>query len=156
MQGLGLLSLRCIVGLVFIAHGLPKLFALWGSSPQVAAAVLDAVGIAPAYPVTVATGIVEVLAGVLLVTGAFTFWATLLLTSISVAVGLKLHLPYGFFLNWTLEPGVGHGYEFTLVVVSALVCLMLAGPGMLSIDSHRARVAATLKLSRARLRAGKI
>ena len=109
MQGLGLLSLRCTVGLVFIAHGLPKLFPLWGSSPRATAAVLGAAGLAPAYPVTVATGIVEVLGGVLLVAGAFTFWATLLLVSINVAVGSKLHLPHGLFLNLSLEPGVGHG-----------------------------------------------
>lgn len=156
MQGLGLLSLRCIVGLVFIAHGLPKLFPLWGSSPRAAAAVFEAAGLSPAYPVTVATGIVEVFGGALLVAGAFTFWVALLLVLNNVAVGLKLHLPHGFFLNWSLEPGVGHGYEFTLVLVSALACLMLAGPGMLSIDGQRARVAATMKLSRARLRAGKI
>ena len=156
MQGLGLLSLRCVVGLVCIAHGLPKLFPMGGGSPQDAAVFFEAAGLSPAFAVTVTTGIVEVLAGALLTAGAYTFWSGLLLAATNVAVGWKLYVPNGFFLNWSLEPGVGHGYEFVLVLVAAIVCVMLAGPGAFAVDLHRARVAATLKLSNARLRAGKL
>ncbi len=156
MQGLGLLSLRCVVGLVCIAHGLPKLFPMGGGSPQDAAVFFEAAGLSPAFALTVSTGIVEVLAGALLTAGAYTFWSGLLLAATNVAVGWKMHVPNGFFLNWSLEPGVGHGYEFVLVLVAAIVCVMLAGPGAFAVDRHRARVAATLKLSNARLRAGKL
>ncbi len=45
-----------------------------------------------------------------------------------------VHVANGFFLNWTMTPGQGHGYEFNLVLVGALVSLMLTGPGALSFD----------------------
>ena len=139
MQGLGLLSLRCVVALVSIAHGLPKLVPVWGGSPRETAAIFEAAGLSPAFALAVGTGIVEMLGGGLLALGAYTLWAGMLLVATNVAVGWKLHLPNGFFMNWSLEPGVGHGYEFVLVLVVAIACLMLAGPGILSIDRRRAR-----------------
>ena len=156
MQGLGLLSLRCVVGFVCIAHGLPKLFPMGGVSPRDAAVFFEAAGLSPAFALTVSIGIVEVLAGALLAAGAYTFWSGLLLAATNVAVGWKLHVSSGFFLNWSVEPGVGHGNEFVLVLVAAIVCVMLAGPGIFAVDRHRARVAVTLKLSKARLKAGKL
>ena len=119
MQGLGLLSLRCVVGLVCIAHGLPRLFLMGGGSPRDAAVFFEAAGLSSAFALTVGTGIVEVLAGALLVAGAHTFWLGLLLAATNVAVGWRLNVPNGFFLNWSLEPGVWHGYEFVLVLVAA-------------------------------------
>ena len=156
MQGFGLLSLRLVVGLTFIAHGLPKLFAVWGTGPRATAALFDSVGLTPAYPLAIGTGIVEVLAGALLVAGAYTVWVTLLLIATTATIAWKSHAPHGFFLNWSLEPGVGHGYEFALVLVSALVCLMLMGPSLFSIDRRRVRVAEARKLNRAVLRARKM
>ena len=62
----------------------------------------------------------------------------------------------GFFLNWNLTPGQGHGYEFNFVLIGALISLMLSGPGAFSIDGRRARHAETQAYGRARLRAGKV
>ena len=52
------------------------------------------------------------------------------------------------------DAGQGHGYEFNLVLIGALVSLMFTGPGALSFDSHRASAAETEALGRARMRAG--
>jgi uncharacterized membrane protein YphA (DoxX/SURF4 family) len=41
-------------------------------------------------------------------------------------------------MNWTLKPGVGHGYEFNLLLIAGLVCLILTGPGRFSVDHWRA------------------
>jgi len=30
----------------------------------------------------------------------------------------KVHWPNGFFLNWSLEPGKGHGYEMNLALTA--------------------------------------
>ena len=51
-----------------------------------------------------------------------------------------------------MAPGAGHGYEFNLVLIGALVSLMLTGPGALSFDRHRARAAETQAFGRARMR----
>lgn len=137
MRGLGLLTLRLTIGAVFVAHGLPKLVPVWGRSPADAAALLEATGVAAAYPVAVGTGLVEVLAGGLLAVGAYTSLAAALLTATTAAMSWVLHVSNGFFLNWSLETEVGHGYEFDLVRLSVLVCLIFTGPGMLAYDMGR-------------------
>ena len=92
----------------------------------------------------------------MLAAGAFTLvTAAVLAIHMSVAVW-KVHLPNGFFLNWTNAPGGGHGYEFSLVLLASLVCLMLTGPGAFSIDGRRASWAETEAAGRARLRTGKV
>ena len=155
MQGFGLLALRLVLGLTFVLRGLPKLVPVWGASPRETAALFETAGVTSAYPVVVGTGLVELLAGVLLLAGAYTFWTSILLVATTCAVGWKLHLPHGFFINWTMTPGVGHGYEQTFLLVGALVCLMFAGPGLFSVDRRRARTAAARKKSRAVGRPGK-
>ena len=139
MHGLGLLTLRLTISAVFVAHGLPKLVAVWGGSPAHAGTLLEAAGVAAAYPVAVGTGLVEVLAGGLLAAGAYTLLAAALLTATIAATSWLLHLFNGFFLNWSLESGVEHGYEFDLVRLGVLVCLILAGPGTLAYDTRRTR-----------------
>jgi len=137
MQGFGLLLLRIVLGLTFLAHGLPKLFPLWGTSPQTTATLFEAASFTPAYSLAVGTGIVEVLAGLLLIVGAYTVWACALLVATTSVIAWKLHVPHGFFVNWSLTPETGHGYEFAFVLTGALVCLMCSGPGSCSIDRRR-------------------
>ena len=132
-QSWGPAVLRVIVGSVFVAHGLPKLIPIWGGSPSATAVYFEA------------------LAGLALVAGFYTLWAAVALASDVALTIWKAHLPHGFFLNWTLASGVGHGYEFHLVLLGALACLMLAGPGALSIDGRRARFAESEAAGRARL-----
>ncbi len=138
MRGLGLLVLRFAIGIVFVAHGLPKLVPVWETGPAQASALLEAAGVSYAYPVTVGTGIVEVVAGSLLILGAYTSWASVLLTATTAVTSLILNMPNGF-LNWTSGSGIGHHVEFEFLQVTALVCLMLTGPGVLSYDGRRAR-----------------
>ena len=139
MHGLGLLTLRLTIAVVFVAHGLPKLVPVWGGSPADTATLLEAAGVAAAYPVAVGTGLVEVLAGGLLAAGSYTLLAAALLTATTAAMSWMLHLSNGFFLNWSLESGVGHGYEFDLIRLGVLVCVILGGPGTLAYDTRRTR-----------------
>ena len=85
--------------------------------------------------------------------GAFTFVTAIILTLNMLVAVWKVHLANGFFLNWTIAPGQGHGYEFNLVLIAALVSLMLTGAGALSVDRWRAQSAETQAAGRARLRA---
>ena len=73
-------------------------------------------------------------------------WTRLFASLLAVDMGIaiwKIHLPHGFFLNLSLEPGVGHGYEFAMVLLGGLICLLLNGPGAVSIDGYRARTGAS-------------
>lgn len=154
MQGVGLLILRVVLGLTFFVHGLPKLVTVWGTGPRESAALFETAGIEPAYPIAVGSGLVELLGGILLVAGGYIAWTAVMLAITTGVLAWKLYLPHGFFINWAMTPDVGHGYEQALLLLGALVCLLLCGPGRLSVDRRRARLARARKLSREVQRAG--
>lgn len=155
MQPWGPTVLRLAVGAVFVAHGAQKLFGLGGGGgPSGTAAFFAQLGLRPAYPLALLVGLVEVGGGLLLLGGAFTKVSAGLLTATMVVAVWKVHIPNGFFLNWTNAPGQGHGYEFSLVLLGALAALLLSGPGALSVDEWRLRSAESLAAGRARLRQG--
>ena len=139
MRGLGPSLLRLAVGTVFVAHGLIKLLPLPGGGVATTAALFESLAFAMPYAVAVTLGWVEVAGGVALVLGAYTGWAAFALLLTTVVTSWKLRLAHGLFLNWSLEPGVEHGYEFDLLLVGALLSLMATGGGSLSVDRARRR-----------------
>ena len=157
MQPYGPAVLRLAVGAVFVAHGGQKLFGLWGGPGLTGtASYFGQLGLAPAYPLAAAAAVAEFMGGLLLIAGALTFYAALVLALEMAIAAWKVHLSNGFFMNWALTPGHGHGYEFSLTLIGALICLMLTGPGRFSFDGRRARFAESEAYGRARLRAGKM
>jgi putative oxidoreductase len=157
MQPYGPVVLRLAAGSVFVAHGAQKLFGVWGGGGLPGtAAFFSQLGLTPAFPLALLVGLVEFAGGLMLIFGAFTLFAALAL-AIDMAVAVwKVHLINGFFLNWNMVPGHGHGYEFNLTLLGALVALMLTGPGALSVDGQRLRAAEARAYGRARLRAGNV
>ena len=157
MQPYGPAALRLVVGAVFVAHGAQKLFGVWGGGGlEGTAAYFTQLGLRPALPLAALVGMVELVGGLMLIIGAATLFAALALAMTMAVAIWKVHLANGFFLNWNLTPGQGHGYEFNLVLIGALISLMLSGPGAFSIDGQRARSAEAKAYGRARLRAGKV
>jgi putative oxidoreductase len=156
LPAFGPAALRVGLGAIFIAHGAQKLFGIWGGGGlSGTAAGFDQLGLQPSYALAVAAGIAEFAGGILLVLGALTVPAAVVLTLTMLVAVWKVHLANGFFLNWTMTPGQGHGYEYNLAVIAGLLCLMLTGPGAFSIDGRRAESAAAEAAGRARLR-GKV
>jgi putative oxidoreductase len=146
--------LRLVVGVVFAAHGAQKLFGVWGGGgPAGTAAFFAQLGLTPAYPLAFFVGLVELGGGLLLIAGAFTLVVSAILAVNMIVAVWTVHLANGFFLNWTMAPGQGHGYEFNLVLIATLLSLMLTGPGALSLDRYRARAAEIQAFGRARMRA---
>jgi putative oxidoreductase len=149
--------LRLALGTVFIAHGAQKLFGIWGGGGlSSTAGGFAQLGLEPSYALAIAAGAAEFGGGLLLVLGAFTVPSAAVLLMVMLVAVWKVHLANGFFLNWNNVPGQGHGFEFNLALMAALVCLMLTGPGALSIDGRRAESAAAAAAGRARIRAGKV
>jgi putative oxidoreductase len=156
MFATGLTVLRVVVAAVFLAHGLHTLFGLWGG-PGVgpgglaaASARLDAAGLSPGYVMAVLAGTIQLGCGALLAAGWLTRWAALALLLYVALTSWKLHLRWGFFLNWVGDAGRGHGLEHAIVLAAALVCLMLSGGGAFSLDGRRASHAASRAAGRAR------
>jgi putative oxidoreductase len=132
-----------------VAHGLQKLFGMWGGQGLAGTTtMLDSWGMNPAYPLAVAVGVAELGGGALLIIGGLTRWVALaLLIEVAVAVW-KVNYLNGFFLTSANGPGV----EYRLVLIGALLCLSLTGPGALSIDEWRNSSAEAMRAGRARAR----
>ena len=127
--------LRIGIGSVFIGAGLQKLLGIWGGAGiSGTMALFQAIHLSPAHALAVFVTWLELIGGLLLIIGAFNAWiAGLLVIEMIVAIW-KVHLVHGFFLNWSLRPGIGHGYEFNFVLIASLTSLILTGPGQWSID----------------------
>jgi len=153
MRPYGPAALRLCVGSVFLVHGAQKLFGLLGG-PGISgtAHVLAGMGLPSSTPLAVALGLAEFGGGVLLVLGSLTLWVSLALL---IDVGLtvwKVHYPHGFTVSGGLTPGHGSAAELHLVLIGALFCLMLNGPGAWSIDERRSQNAEAQARNRARIR----
>jgi putative oxidoreductase len=158
MTDIGLAVLRLALAIVFMAHGMNKLFGLFGG-PNVGpggltatAEYLTRIGLGPAMAVAVVAGVVQLAGGILLGAGLLTRWASAAVLGYVVIGIWKEHARWGFFLNWAGEHGRGNGIEYSVILAGALVCLILAGGGRWSLDGRRAADAESRALGRARLR----
>jgi putative oxidoreductase len=149
MTPYGPAALRLCVGAVFLAHGLQKLFGLWGGlGIEGTTALLASWGLSQPQSLAIAVGIAELGGGALLIIGGLTRWVALIL-AIEVAVAIwKVNYLNGFFLTSAGGPGA----EYRLVLIGALLCLSLTGPGALSIDEWRNSSAEAMRAGRARAR----
>jgi putative oxidoreductase len=153
MRAYGPTLLRLAVGVVFFAHGLQKLLGIWGG-PGITGTVhmVQGLGFGYAYPLATLLIVTELAGGALMALGWGTLWITIaLLVDMGIAVW-KVHYRNGFFMNWTMAPGRGHGIEFNVVLIGALLSLLLTGPGALSVDEHQSQSAAARAAGRARAR----
>ena len=151
MQSYGPVALRVCVGAVFAAHGARKLFGMWGGPGlDGTSAMLAALGLPYPYPLAVLLAVTEFGGGLLLIVGGLARGVALAL-AVDMAVAIwKVHYGNGFFLSDGAARG--GGYEYTLVLLGALVCLMLTGAGAASLDQRRSQSAEAAARGRARMR----
>ena len=122
LQPFGLLGLRIALGIIFIAHGYPKLAHLRGGAQMQSFFVEHGL---PGYFVYIA-GVIETFGGGLLLLGLFTRAAALLL-AIEMCVAIwKVHSGHGYLAV--------HDYEFPLTLAAACLALATVGAGMISLD----------------------
>ena len=158
MIGLGLAVLRLALATVFIAHGANVLFGLW-AGPGIGAGGLDlttqtfaAMGIAPAFPMAVLAGVITFAGGIMLALGWFTRYVAPVLAVMIAVMIWKMQWAHGFLISWVAVGEQGQGFEYSLVVIAALICLALTGGGEWSIDGRREASHASRQAGRARLR----
>ena len=126
--------IRVALGVVFFAHGAQKVFG-WFGGYGLKGTTGYFVSIGLPLPVAYAACFLELLGGVGLLLGLFTRLAALAIIAMMVGAIAKVHWPHGFFINWELAPGKGHGLEANLAFIAMAVACVIAGGGALSLDA---------------------
>lgn len=136
---IGLTILRIAVGVIFVAHGSQKLFLL--GIPAIAAGFAQN-GIPLASFMAPLITFVELLGGIALVAGLLTRLAALGIAFTMIGAMSFVHIKGGFFLP--------AGIEYTVVLLSASIALILMGPGPFSVDARIAHRSAASQPASAR------
>jgi putative oxidoreductase len=158
MAALGLVVLRLTLATALMAHGVHQLFGMLGGPGvgpgglSTTAGYFSSIGVDPGFPAAVLAGSVQVIGGFLIAIGLLTRWASLAVIGYLAVIIWKDQSRWGFFMNWMLDPTRGHGFEYSVLLIGCLLCLVLAGGGEFSIDGRRAHSAASRASARARLR----
>jgi putative oxidoreductase len=160
MSGTGLLLLRLGLAVVSVTHGLHTLFGVMGGPGSgvgpgglsQTGAQFTAMGLPGGFLIAVLAGVAGLVGGALIGIGYLVRWAAVTLAALTAILAWKSQAPWGFFLNWVLEPGRGHGIEFSIVLCAAYICLALTGGGDWSFDGRRANKRSYVAAGRARLR----
>lgn len=127
------LVVRLALGVIFFAHGAQKVFGWFGGRGL--SATIDGfrqMNIPPAA--TMLAAFVECFGGLAVLVGFLTRPAALGLIGVMLVAIAKVHVAHGFFLNWSMTPGKGHGYEFNLALIAMALAILIGGGGVLSID----------------------
>ena len=127
---LGLTILRVVLGVIFVAHGLPKL------TGGIEGTVQFFSGLGIPAPVIAAwfIALLETLGGIALIIGFFVTPVALLLTAHMLTGLVLVHASNGFYV---IGPGSG-GIEFNLILAASLLAMVFCGPGLAAIDNRNA------------------
>jgi putative oxidoreductase len=129
-----LLIIRVALGIIFFAHGAQKVFG-WFGGPGLKGVIgyfRQALGV-PA-PLTVLAALTELLGGIAMIIGLLARPAAVGLIIVMLVAIATVHAKHGFFINWSLEPGKGHGFEMNLALIAMALGVLFGGAGWLSID----------------------
>jgi putative oxidoreductase len=124
---------RVTLGVIIFAHGSQKVLG-WFGGYGLKGTTGYFVSIGIPLPVAYLVCFTEFLGGIGLVLGLLTRLAALGVAAVMVGAVVKVHLPNGFFMNWELTPGKGHGFETNLALLAMALACVIAGGGALSID----------------------
>jgi putative oxidoreductase len=129
---------RVVLGVIFFAHGAQKVLGWFGGyGLKGTTGYLQSLGLPLAVAYLVC--FFEFFGGIGLVVGLLTRLSALAVAIVMVGAIAKVHWTNGFFLNWSLTPGKGHGYEANLAFLTMAVACLLAGGGALALDAWLAR-----------------
>jgi putative oxidoreductase len=125
--------LRVILGVVFFAHGAQKMLGWLGGNGFSGTMGFFTNNLhIPAVFAFLAIA-AEFFGGLGLILGLLTRMAAFGIAVNMVVAVLTVHLPNGFFMNWT-GTQKGEGFEYHLLVLAMTVFLMIKGGGAASVD----------------------
>jgi putative oxidoreductase len=127
-----LTTLRVVLGVVFFAHGAQKMLGWFGGYGfQGTMGFFEHMGM-PA-PVAFLVICTEFFGGLWLIVGLLTRIAALGIGVEMIGAIFIVHLPNGFFMNWS-GTQKGEGFEYHLLAIAMAATLLLRGAGAFSAD----------------------
>lgn len=130
--------LRIFLGVVFFPHGAQKVLGWFGGGGfSGTMGFFQSMGI-PALFAFLAI-MAEFLGSLGLLLGLLTRVAAFGIACVMVVAIATVHLPHGFFMNWSGSQA-GEGFEFHLLAIAIAIALMMRGGGRWSVDRQIAGV----------------
>ena len=125
--------IRIVLGVIFFAHGAQKVLGWFGGyGLKGTTGYFSSIGLP--LPIGYLVCFFEFLGGIGLLLGLLTRLAALAVMIVMVGAIAKVHWTNGFFINWEITPGKGHGFEANLAFVAMALACFIAGGGALSVD----------------------
>ena len=124
--------LRLVLGLTFFLHGCQLMLGWFGGHGfSGTMAFFESMGIPAPFAALAIFG--QFFGGMGLLVGLLARVAAFgIIVTMAVAV-VKVHLPVGFFMNWSGAQH-GEGYEYHLLAIAIGVAILVRGAGALSVD----------------------
>jgi len=132
-----LASLRAVLGVVFFAHGAQKMLG-WFGGFGFHATIGSFAQLGMPAPMALLIMCTEFFGGLALIVGLLTRIASLGVAGLMIGAIFMVHLPNGFFMNWT-GTQKGEGIEFHLLALAMAAALLLRGAGAFSLDRALAK-----------------
>ncbi|NNF64853.1 MAG: DoxX family protein [Acidimicrobiia bacterium] len=127
----GLLTLRLILGIVFLAHGVKH-----AQSREKTTKWFASIGFRNAPFQWFMSTATEIGVGVLMVAGLLTGFAAAGVVGIMFVAFWSVHRSAGFFITAFMKEGIDvEGWEYVFVLAAVAAALALAGPGTIALDS---------------------
>ncbi|WML44321.1 DoxX family protein [Neobacillus sp. PS3-40] len=125
----GLLIIRLVIGVLFMAHGAQKLFGWFGGyGIKGTGGWLESIGIKPGVTMAIFAGLAELLGGILFTLGLLTPLAGIMIAGTMVMAIVKVHGPNGLWAT-------SNGYEYNLTLIAVVIGIALIGPGQYALDA---------------------
>lgn len=127
------LILRITLGLVMLPHGAQKLLGLFGGYGFEGTIGFFTQKMGMPWLIAFLVIMGESFGSLGLLSGFLTRFCAASLTLIMLGAITMVHLPHGFFMNWSGQQQ-GEGFEYHLLVIGMAIALLVTGAGRWSVD----------------------
>lgn len=130
-EDVGMLLVRLALGIVIFPHGAQKLLGWFGGHGF--AATMEGLGRMLPAAIVFLVIVIEFFGALGLVLGLLGRVAALGVLAVMLGAIFTVHLPNGFFMNWT-DQQAGEGYEYHILAAAMALAVLIKGSGSLSVD----------------------
>ena len=129
------LLIRITLGIVIFPHGAQKLLGWFGGYGYTGSMGFLTGSVHLPYVIALLVILIEFFGSLFLIFGFLTRLAALGMLIEFIGTIVVVHGQNGFFMNWSLVPNKGEGFEYHLLVLGISIALLVAGGGKASLDS---------------------